>query len=371
MKEYMAVNMDGKKVDILVIDFTLRGGIERFVANLSQALLERGKVVEIYSFHKTYDEPLYTVSDEVKVTYITSLKFREKFYKASTFYACLKYCFFIHKNSSTVVSTHPITSIFCALLSSKIASKLIASEHSTYSAHGKFVRNLRKYAYAKLKSITTQTHDGCHSFNLDNLIAKRIPNPVCNFSDPLQWQPKSLANDSLRCLVLARLEKIKQLDHIVEVASYCSQEKLNVVIDIVGSGPQYSYLQELIANKNIGHIIKLTDAVRDVRPFYRDAALYLITSKSEAFPMSMIEAMSYGMPVLSYDELIGPREVIVNGTNGYLCQQNNPKEVFKKLNKIIQNPSLYRTLSLGAIESSKKFDLNIVGDSWIELIEHE
>jgi glycosyltransferase involved in cell wall biosynthesis len=347
-----------KKIGIIVLDFTLKGGIERFVSNFTKILSDEDLNVTVYSMHKTNPEPLYDVPNNVSIIYITSIKFIPFFYKFSSFYACLKLIYLQRKSRSTLkyFSTSPILTIYFSLLSSSFAKLIIASEHSSYMAHSYLIRKLRIYCYSSISSIFTQTKDGVSRFKNDGLDATCIPNSVTEFGDARQWVcSKNKIDNEFIIITVARFEAVKQLEHFVEVAFMIHSISPKIVFKIIGSGPGEFALRELIFKYELKNVVEIVPATSQINDYYAAASAYIITSYSEAFPMTMLEALSYGVPVFSYNELIGPAEVIIDGFNGYLCRQNEPRSIADKLITVINDSDLLNNLRVNCINSALKY----------------
>ena len=130
--------MDRKRLIFVVLDITLKGGIERFVSNISQMFSDDNVKITIISFHKSNPEPLYSIPSNVQIIYLTSFQFRTVLYKFTTFLACLRLIKFLRSQGGEykLISTSPIILIYLYLMRQrKILALSIASEHSTYNSH--------------------------------------------------------------------------------------------------------------------------------------------------------------------------------------------------------------------------------------------
>ncbi|ATD08973.1 glycosyltransferase [Pseudoalteromonas piscicida] len=355
-----------KSVNIFVLDVTLKGGIERFCANLANSLVKKGMHVRVYSLHKTNDKPLYPINSSVEIFYISKFKFYNNFYKITTLYACLllRRMSFLFNENCKIISTHPITTILLNFLGFKM-SNLIASEHSSYESHGKLVCFLRKRAYKSVNAIVTQTKSGYESFKSIGLESTTIYNSTVNFSDSDQW--KYNTNENFLCLSVARVESVKQLHIILYIAKEIKSRGLPITFAIVGDGSEKESLQHLSAKLGVSDMVTFYPATNDVFLYYKKAALYLITSKTESFSMTMTEALSYSVPVISNGSLVGPSEVIINGLNGFLCKDNDVSEFSDLIEGVYRSADLKR-LKDASLRSAFRFNEDKVIDKWLALI---
>lgn len=347
-----------KNIGIIVLDFTLKGGVERFVSNLARILVDQDFLVTIYSMHRTNAKPLYEIPIGTSVVYLTDFKYTPFIYKITSLLACVK-LIFRHGSlelNCKYFSTSPILTIYLSLLSKSFAKILIASEHSSYMAHSWLIRKLRAFAYASISSIVTQTIEGVNMFKNDGLTAVCIPNSVTEFKDPWQWTSRKTGiDDEFIVITAARFEPVKQLEHFVEVAYIINNIIPKVIFKIIGSGPGELALKQLISDYGLNGVVEIVPTTPLINDYYASASAYIITSHSEAFPMTMLEALSYGVPVFSYNELVGPVEVIVDGFNGYLCQQNSPRSICDRLMQVMESVNLLDEMRVNSIESARKF----------------
>jgi glycosyltransferase involved in cell wall biosynthesis len=84
--------------------------------------------------------------------------------------------------------------------------------------------------------------------------------------------------------------------------------------------------------------------------------------------MTLLEAMSFGLGVVSYDELVGPREVIEHGVNGLLCQQNNFRALSSAVTKILSDSKKMQKLSDGALAHMAKFRSEKIESDWLDIV---
>lgn len=360
-----------KEVKFFVLDITLKGGIERFVANMAALFSISGYGVKIYSFHHTFEKPLYVIHPSVEIVYLSTHPFKNSLYKIVTFLGCLKLAILSRsfRQPYVAIATHPITTIFLSWFCPSLLQHAIASEHSTYSAHRAWIRALRLRSYRRVKCVVTQTSDGAERFVAAGLPTAQIPNACTDFTDPRQWAlGQRLPGHRFTCLSVGRFEGVKQLDHYIEMAYLVHQKIPHIQFKLVGAGPMEAPLRERIQQCGLEKVFCVHAPTLNVNKFYANAEAYLITSESEAFPMTMIEALSYGVPVVAYDQLVGPKEIIVDGYNGFLCEQNNPTALASKVLDMYRKPKLCQKLQCNALRSAQAFHHETIFKKWLEIL---
>jgi len=114
-------------------------------------------------------------------------------------------------------------------------------------------------------------------------------------------------------------------------------------------------LRDWIAEEQIPmHAIEFVGEQQDVRPYYEDASVLLLTSESEGFGMVLTEAGVYGVPAVVYD-YPGCDFVVADGVNGYVIKPNDFEEGARKIVSILQTPSLRQEMSLHARALAGRF----------------
>jgi glycosyltransferase involved in cell wall biosynthesis len=363
-----------KRINFLVLDITLKGGIERFVANMASSFVERNFNVTIYSFHRSNDKLLYNIHPNVSIIYLTKFRFLKHLYKLVAIFCSLKLSKIgeLGYKDNFFISTSPIITIYLSWFAHKFLSRTIASEHSTYGTHGKWIRAMRLKYYSGVKCVVTQTNDGVRHFADAGLPTAKIVNGCANFSDRRQWTVSDKAlNGPFICLSVGRFEAVKQLDHYIQMALLIHHRYPNIRFELVGAGPLEIRLRNQIDLYKLSHVFSLHPPTLHINEFYARASVYIITSKSEAFPMTMIEALSFGLPVISYDSLIGPREVIVNGYNGFLCIQDEPRDLAEKVIKLHDDRGMLKILQNNSLFSSISFKQEKIMDDWLKVLMSE
>ena len=93
-----------------------------------------------------------------------------------------------------------------------------------------------------------------------------------------------------------------------------------------------------------------------------------MTSRFEGLPMTLLEAKSYKMPIVSFDCPTGPSEIIRNNVNGYLVKANDIKEMSNKVNSVLQDDKKLKEFSDKAELDIEKFNINLIIDKWTSLL---
>lgn len=136
-------------------------------------------------------------------------------------------------------------------------------------------------------------------------------------------------------------------------------------LHIYGDGPFHSVLQKQIEEKKLIDSVELCGFSSDINSKLQCASVFAFTSTSEGFGLVLIEAMSHGLPVVSYDCQYGPRDIIEQGKDGYFVPLNDEKSFSDKINLLINDENLRKEMGKNAYEKSKMYSMENIVKMWI------
>ena len=102
---------------------------------------------------------------------------------------------------------------------------------------------------------------------------------------------------------------------------------------------------------------------------YEQSSFLVMSSRYEGLPMVLIEALSFGLPIISYNCPHGPSEIIEHKINGLLVENQSIKKLSVAIEQMIDDNSLQKKLSEGALITAKNYDINTITQQWIELFD--
>ena len=100
---------------------------------------------------------------------------------------------------------------------------------------------------------------------------------------------------------------------------------------------------------------------------YCNASIFVLASRFEAFPMVLLEAMSFGVPCISFDCLSGPSDIITNDEDGILVDKENPVKLAEAINKLIEDEEMRNKMSEAAFRNVLRFSPKIIYKEWQKL----
>ena len=191
-----------------------------------------------------------------------------------------------------------------------------------------------------------------------------IPNPLV-FNEKFSISDYDLKEK--RVLVVSSICALKRIDLILKIWSKIEQdEKYNEWrFDLVGDGAaldKYKLLSKKLGIKRITFYGK-----QNPISYYRRSSIFLMTSRTEGWPMVLMESMQMGVIPIVYNSFEALEEIIEDGKNGFIIENNNEKQFIDKLKSLLENKSLRKEIANNAILSSSRFDIDIIGKKYEEL----
>ena len=161
-------------------------------------------------------------------------------------------------------------------------------------------------------------------------------------------------------LFVGRLNKqVKGLDYLIEVMKYLKKEAVAFHLTVVGSGSDEEWLKQEVQANDCGTDVTFTGFQENVSPYYEQAAVLLSTSRWEGFGMTIVEAMSAGVPCISFDN-DGACEIINNDVDGILIPKYEVNEFAQAVKKLLKDDSTWNRLSRAAMERAKDFEVSSI-----------
>ena len=107
----------------------------------------------------------------------------------------------------------------------------------------------------------------------------------------------------------------------------------------------------------------------NVEQYYQATSCFVLSSEYEGFPMVILEAQSYGLPVISFDCKTGPRDLVTDGINGYLVEDGNVEQFADRMLSFTLSEEVACRMSQKATEIVQKFNLGCITKKWCSLID--
>lgn len=196
-------------------------------------------------------------------------------------------------------------------------------------------------------------------WQLKNLYVIPNPNTISN--------PKQSSLSNKKIIFVGRLKLVKGIDFLLKIWQDISEQYPDWTLDIYGEEfPEFD-IQKEIGEKGLNRSVFVHEPTDKIEEKYAESSLFLMTSRIEPFGLVLTEAMSCGLPCVSFDAPSGPSTIIENGYNGFLISCFDTELFSKKVQELIENENLRNEMGKNAFKSSEKFNQEKIMEQWIEL----
>ncbi|NQY05635.1 MAG: glycosyltransferase [Flavobacteriaceae bacterium] len=170
-------------------------------------------------------------------------------------------------------------------------------------------------------------------------------------------------------LAFGRLDdEIKNYSLLIDAYQVSRLRERKVKLIILGNGKDEAFLKSKVTEQNLNDDVLFFDFVKNPSGYIKTAKYVCLTSRVEGFPRSLVEALSLDVPVISVDCKSGPKEIIINGENGLLVENYNPKALANAMNSFIFEENQYNSCKNNAPESIAHLRLESISAQWKQLL---
>lgn len=195
---------------------------------------------------------------------------------------------------------------------------------------------------------------------LQNVIA--IPNPLNVFPTVVSKQCNKKA------IAAGRYCYQKGFDLLIEAWALVAQRHPDWILEIYGAGNRDEYVK-LAENNGVSNCVIINLATDNIYERYADASLFVFSSRFEGFGMVLLEAMATKLPAVSFACPCGPRDIISDGEDGILVENDNVLELADKICYLIENEDIRMDMARNAVEKAKLYSVDAIMKKWLDLFE--
>jgi len=269
-------------------------------------------------------------------------------------------------DGGVLVATRPAF----AALAARLAPPGVATvgwEHMNFHAHRPGLAAEVRRTLGRLDALVVLTEDDRRDYGALAVAGRprvvRIPNAVPRLGGGVS---------DLRAPVVAaagRLLTQKGFDLLIEAFAQVAERRPGWQLRIYGAGSEGPALRHLVVERGLSERVLLMGATQHLGEALAQASLFALSSRFEGFGMVIVEAMSKGLPVVSFDCPRGPSEIIEPGVDGLLVPPEDVDALAAALVELIDDEDARRRMGAAALRKAARYDMAAVGARWDELLE--
>lgn len=344
---------------MFVIPSLEQGGAERVMSELINEFSRRGHDVTLVLLAKS--ESFYEINDDVEVInlgFSNTGKFQKLISELSVFIKLRKT--FKRKRPAAILSFMVKYNILTLCSGRFLGLNIFVSDRSNpKKVLPKGLEFMRRQTYPWAAGVVAQTQLaksvlGGAIPNQKNI--RVIPNPLKRMSiNHKATEPKIVLN-------VGRLVPEKGQEYLIKSFAKVNHEGWQLVI--LGDGELRESLTQLISDLGLENKVFLPGAVKEVDDWLSQASVFAFSSVSEGFPNALIEAMSAGLPCISFDCEAGPSDIIEDGENGFLVPVRDVDAFSKTMQNLMSDAQLRRKVGVNAQKVNQKYSLESISEEY-------
>jgi len=382
-----------RKVYFLALHVYGTGGVPRTVLTLAGHLARRGHEVEVISVARPWETPYYAVADGVRLRWaedhvvaggkhvrarddpsrspcarwldarptrltagrndpslsmLTDLKLRQLLRSLAP---------------GALVATRPELAVAASRWTPP-GVRVLVQEHLSFDGREHGLKAALKEVSDELDALLTLTEGdqgkwsaflGADAHTRVHAIPNTSPFAVTSHPTPL---------DSRIIIAGGRLVPVKGFDRLIDAFAPLAPTHPRWKLHLYGKGRLRADLADQIRRLGLGRQVRLKGFTDQFEAKLAGAAVCAMSSRHEALPMVLLEAMGKGVPMVSFDCPEGPRQLIQHGVNGLLVENHDVPALTSALQQVMENGTLRARLGAGALASSMRYLPDRVCEQW-------
>jgi glycosyltransferase involved in cell wall biosynthesis len=246
--------------------------------------------------------------------------------------------------------------------------------HPPQTPLGDLWEGLRRRTYGRLAAVTALTGKSADWLKTRTR-ARRVPVIPNAVLWPFPLQAPRLSPDAVcssgrhMLLAVGRPDMGKGFDCLIESFNTLAQKYPGWDLVILGEGPLRAMLQAEAMAAKLDERVFLPGLAGNVGEWYERAELYVMSSRFEGFPNTLIEALAHGLPAVSFDCDTGPRDIIRHEVDGLLVPPGDVAGLTAALDRLMGDAGLRQQLAARAVEARTRFSMQRIAGMWEELFQ--
>lgn len=353
-----------KKICFFSGDITRSGGTERVAAMIADGLLQMGYQVCVLSLVEQSKKPFFQLNRRIR-----HYALGRRWIQPGPGYIALipKLRRFLEKKEiDVIIDIDIVLDVLSVPAAFATAVKVISWEHFNYGyeVSAGYRKMIVRHVTPRSDYIVTLTEGDRASF------IHRMPKhpKVCVIHNPMQPAAVSTAKKKQWIITTGRLTYQKGMDYLVRTADLVLKKYPDWTWLVLGDGQMRGEMEAEIKEFGLeGRLILIGQTV-DVDAYLRQAQIFVLTSRGEGLPMSLLEAKAHRLPCVSFDIATGPDEIIDDGVNGFLIPAFSCRQMAQRIGQLIEDDRMRHDFSKQAELGTEKFQMASILRQWDEVL---
>ena len=342
-------------------DMSRPGGTEHMTAWLANAL-SRSEEVSVVTLQQASEELFFPL--EKAVRYIVAPRQTGKL----AIWNQIRWLhhFILDNGIDRVVNVDMGMGFYGILAARGTGARVITWEHGNYYNNwgSRLFPYMRRFAAKHSDAVVLLTQRDRENYlsHIPGCVPPQvIPNPVDPCEPVFDPSHKTI-------LSVGHLVPNKGFHRAVQLAAMVLKDRPDWSWVICGEGPEREKLEAMIQAEGLQDRVLLPGLVKDLKAMYRKSAMMVMTSELEGLPMVLLEGKAHGLPLVAFDIMTGPSEIIRDGVDGYLAAPFDMDTMARKISELMDQDELRIRMSENALLDLERFSGESILGNWKNLL---
>ncbi len=357
-----------KKICFIDYNMSVRGGVEQVTASLANALADTYEV-HLLSLCLTNTDIPYELDSRIILHAFRTEDGRLSELKRDIVPRLRRYLGENGIEVAIIQGNYPGFVASTARFGTK--TKFVFCDHGALMNqwHQKDIVFIRWLSSLFCHKVVTLTEQSRGDYMRKFFLSRRKVSCIYNWIDLAKPHAETYNNDSKRLVSAGRFGKEKGFDMLVKAYAPLVEQFPDWHLDIFGDGEMMDTVRTLVEEYGVGDNVHLLGMRGDLAERYKDYAFYVLPSYREGMPLVLLEAKANHLPIVSFDIMTGPREIVRDGIDGILVPPYELDALGSAMAMMMSNDVLRTVMSKSSQENLDVFSKDTILGQWITLIE--
>lgn len=319
-----------KKIGFVNFDMSTRGGAQQVLQNLSNVLAREDEEYEIYIISLIHEKSACAYPLEKGIHYENILPYKGRI-RDVILKAGKKFRRFCRQEGIDLLFYVGAYAGLCGgLLGRRLKIPKVFCDHGALlnQWNEKPARIMRTIGsrYSERTVVLTKQSEAAY-YDKFGYPPGRVITIYNWIDDVILGETGDYDADSRKILTAGRFSREKGMDLLVDVAAALQKKTTDFVWEVYGEGDLWEEIRQRIQEEGLEENVKLMGLTNEMERCYRGHSMYVLTSYREGLPLVLLEAKANHLPLVSFDIVSGPGEIIENGTDGILIPPYDTEEM--------------------------------------------
>lgn len=173
--------------------------------------------------------------------------------------------------------------------------------------------------------------------------------------------------ENKKVIAIGRYTYQKGFERLIKAWKMLALQFPDWKLDIIGDGEEHEALQKLIDSYQLEQQVALVHPTKQIESVYQNASLLVLPSRYEGLPMVLLEAQTFGLPIVAFACKCGPKDIISDKETGILVVEGDIEGLAKGMSVLMGNEALRKQMGVNAKAASLRYDEDTIMKKWMDM----